>query len=297
MNRTHDSYFDITVVPKSHVLESVSRPRTACTNCFSSALSTVFCSGLLSWSADKFCLLHKHIVHQRLKESACRTICILCQQTSPKRRCSDVNMTSNGFQTHKLSKLCEKSVSKLHMHAIWTKLHTLAASNNTDHMPWSLYYCLFVPRRLYGCYSSRTSRSWWSAHSTQRQPRGCNSYRKGSEKLVPNSTVTVKWYEKNLSRWPPLSFNNPIQCCGSLLTASRRGASPQNFEKRALTIFRLEPDRYESAHQLNCSLLLPIAMATESKALSKLFVGKSNKQQISAAIDRQHGFWKTTETN
>jgi len=76
-----------------------------------------------------------------------------------------------------------------------------------------------------------------------------------------------------------------------------RGASPQNFEKRALTIFRLEPDRYESAHQLNCSLLLPIAMATESKALSKLFVGKSNKQQISAAIDRQHGFWKTTETN
>ena len=36
-------------------------------------------------------------------------------------------------------------------------------------------YCLFVPR-IYGwCYSSRTSRSWWIAHSTQHQRRGCNS--------------------------------------------------------------------------------------------------------------------------
>jgi len=25
------------------------------------------------------------------------------------------------------------------------KLHTVAASNNRDHMPWSLYYCLFTP--------------------------------------------------------------------------------------------------------------------------------------------------------
>jgi len=28
---------------------------------------------------------------------------------------------------------------------------------------------------FYGCYSSRTSRSWWIAHSTQRQLRGCNT--------------------------------------------------------------------------------------------------------------------------
>jgi len=27
----------------------------------------------------------------------------------------------------------------------------------------------------YGCYSTRTSRSWWIAHSMQRQPRGCNN--------------------------------------------------------------------------------------------------------------------------
>ena len=25
------------------------------------------------------------------------------------------------------------------------KLHTVAASNNRDHVPWSLYYCLFAP--------------------------------------------------------------------------------------------------------------------------------------------------------
>jgi len=37
-----------------------------------------------------------------------------------------------------------------------------------------LYHCLFTPR-IYGCCSSRTSRSWWIAHSTQCQPRGCNN--------------------------------------------------------------------------------------------------------------------------
>ena len=42
----------------------------------------------------------------------------------------------------------------------------------------------------------------------------------------------------------------------SLIITSRGGASPQKFEKRTLTIFRLEPDRYESAHQLGCSFLL-----------------------------------------
>ena len=47
----------------------------------------------------------------------------------------------------------------------------------------------------------------------------------------------------------------------SLLIASRVGASPQKFEKRALTIFRLEPDPYESAHQLDCSFLSPTATA------------------------------------
>jgi len=53
------------------------------------------------------------------------------------------------------------------------KLHTVAASNNRDHPTRSLYYCLFAPH-IYGCCSSRTSRSWWITHSTQRQLRGCN---------------------------------------------------------------------------------------------------------------------------
>ena len=37
-----------------------------------------------------------------------------------------------------------------------------------DCTPRSLYYCLFVPH-IYGCFSSRTSRSWWITHSTQHQ--------------------------------------------------------------------------------------------------------------------------------
>jgi len=54
------------------------------------------------------------------------------------------------------------------------KLHTVAAGNNRDHAPRSLYYCLFAPH-MYGCNSSRTSRSWWIAHSTQSQRRGSNT--------------------------------------------------------------------------------------------------------------------------
>ena len=53
------------------------------------------------------------------------------------------------------------------------KLHTVAANNNRDYPTRSLSYCLFVPN-IYGCYSSRTSRSRWIAHSTQRQRIGCN---------------------------------------------------------------------------------------------------------------------------
>ena len=54
------------------------------------------------------------------------------------------------------------------------KLHTMAASNDRDHLLRSLYYCLFV-LHIYGCYSSRTSHSWGIAHSMQRQPRGGNN--------------------------------------------------------------------------------------------------------------------------
>jgi len=76
----------------------------------------------------------------------------------------------------------------------------------------------------------------------------------------------------------------------SLLIASRGGASPQKFEKRALTIFCLERDPYNSAHQLNCSLLFPTAMVNGIESTRPILVIKPNKQQTSATIDQQHGF-------
>jgi len=57
---------------------------------------------------------------------------------------------------------------------MFTKLHTVAASNNRVHSMRSLYYYLFVPHLYVGC-SSRTFCSWWNAHSAQGQLRGCNN--------------------------------------------------------------------------------------------------------------------------
>ena len=57
------------------------------------------------------------------------------------------------------------------------KRHIVVASNNGDHMPWSLYYYLFAPYiRIYGCCSSRTSRLWWIPYSTQLQLRGLQQH-------------------------------------------------------------------------------------------------------------------------
>jgi len=44
----------------------------------------------------------------------------------------------------------------------WAKLYTVAPSNNKDPPSCSSYFCLFAPN---GWCSSRTSRSWWIAHS------------------------------------------------------------------------------------------------------------------------------------
>jgi len=71
------------------------------------------------------------------------------------------------------------------------KLHTVAASHNKDHMPWLLCCCLFEPR-IYGCYSSRTFRSWWNAHSMQRQWSGCNKCNKRNYQ-----SVGIKHRKKN----------------------------------------------------------------------------------------------------
>jgi len=48
----------------------------------------------------------------------------------------------------------------------------MATSNNRDQLTRSLYYCLFIPHE---CYSSRTSHSWWIAHSIQHQAGGCSN--------------------------------------------------------------------------------------------------------------------------
>ena len=81
------------------------------------------------------------------------------------------------------------------------KLHTVAASNNRDHTPWSFNDGLFSPQK-YGCCSSRTSRSWWIAHSTQRQRRGCNNTRscKNSVVVLQDCCVVMKCHQKTISK-------------------------------------------------------------------------------------------------
>jgi len=67
----------------------------------------------------------------------------------------------------------------------------------------------------------------------------------------------------------------------SLLIASRVGATPQKFEKRGMTIFRLEPDSYESAHQLDCCFLFPAAMANGAERYNNFLLSDptNNKYQ------------------
>jgi len=81
-----------------------------------------------------------------------------------------------------------------------------------------------------------------------------------AEQIVRNFLSHLKLFESFLSS---TFFHNVFETvtAASLSIASRGGASPQKFEKRALTIFRQEPDPYESAHQLDCSFLFPTAMA------------------------------------
>ena len=50
-------------------------------NCSVVALSAVFCFGLLTWSADTFKFITVTYCTTTSKESACRIICMLCQQT------------------------------------------------------------------------------------------------------------------------------------------------------------------------------------------------------------------------
>jgi len=81
-----------------------------------------------------------------------------------------------------------------------------------------------------------------------------------AEQIVRNFFSHLNLFESFLSS---TFFHNAFEtvAAASLLIASRGVASPQKFEKRALTIFRLEPDPYESAHQLDCIFVFLTAMA------------------------------------
>jgi len=57
---------------------------------------------------------------------------------------------------------------------ICKKLRTVAASNNRVHPTRSLLLLLIRATYISYC-SSRTFRSWWTAHSAIHQPRGCNT--------------------------------------------------------------------------------------------------------------------------
>jgi len=79
--------------------------------------------------------------------------------------------------------MCRWCCDRNTLSAMCAKLRTVAASNNRDHTPRSLYYCLLAPH-IYCC-SSRTSRSWWITHSTQRHRKGCNNIPSFSQRTAP----------------------------------------------------------------------------------------------------------------
>jgi len=64
------------------------------------------------------------------------------------------------------------------------KLRTVVASNNRDHAPRSLYYCLFAPRIYIEFLRAHPVRG--ESHSTPRHRRCCNSMRGVSHKLFSN---------------------------------------------------------------------------------------------------------------
>jgi len=85
------------------------------------------------------------------------------------------------------------------------KLHTVTASNNTDHAPRSV-----STYAIYGHYSSRTCRSWWIAYSAQRQRRGCTSFLRTLRPKMPYCITTCKNFRKkkiktvtSVLRWCP----------------------------------------------------------------------------------------------
>ena len=95
-------------------------------------------------------------------------------------------------ELHRLHILFMKAASGMTLTSSWSQHHFVAFGKSKRQMrkashygskqqqrlsPDEITHCLFTPHtsRPIFCYYSRTSLSWWIAHSTQRQPRGCNN--------------------------------------------------------------------------------------------------------------------------
>ena len=75
----------------------------------------------------------------------------------------------------KCAKLQTVAVVRNYIEELHSTVHRHCCRSLTKITPTgTLYYCLLAPH-MYGRCSSRTSRSWWIPHSTQRQRRGRNT--------------------------------------------------------------------------------------------------------------------------
>jgi len=115
-------------------------------------------------------VLRAHPVHgeshiQRNGEVATNPLIFITNRTDRTFFLWRLNPARPSHPGHSTILLCLESPS-----SNCAELRTVAASNNRDHAPQSLYYCLFVPHMW--CCSSSTSNWWLITHSTQRQPRG-----------------------------------------------------------------------------------------------------------------------------
>ena len=120
--------------------------------------------------------------------------------------------------------------------------------------------------RLFSTFSNNILQYWVAG-----QNMGASS---GHHVLSLHSLVSTVFQQTrqftNFSEPKQICWNIATVAAATFLIASRGGASPQKFEKRALTIFRLGPVPYESAHQLDCSLLFPTAMANRIVSTQKI---------------------------
>ena len=122
---------------------------------------------------------------------------------------------------HNFSQCCCYCCDRKSPSGMCAKLRTAAASNTRVHMPWSLYYCLFAPH-MWFC-SSYTSLSWWIAHSTQRQPKSCNTMKwtllfllgrkqndRSKRSKNPKKTIVTPWRKKLPTASPGWRRNSAI---------------------------------------------------------------------------------------